>query len=550
MSAGGPSSNNVFAPVFLALVLTTLAGSVALMAWRAADRYLPELNIHEPAIAKSAPVLGTAPPRLSKRVILVIVDGLRLDDSFGHPTMDRLRRAGVDAIALSQYPSISRPNHAALVTGVPPLVSGIRNNTYKTPVQIDSIMDRAKAADLESTTIADDSPGMGYLFADDFEALYYGRWPGAFEKSTSFALSTASSSLLVLIPGAVDLAGHEFGGDSPEYRQAVADIDEQLAESLRLVDLSTDTLIITADHGHTDSGGHGGEEPVVLQVPLIFAGAGIRADALLGTVDLIDVAPTVSALLGLPAPGHALGRTLTEVLDLDDEHKAQIEADDDLRIEHNRAIYDASLSAVTDKLHVERRNRLLSVATLLALGLLFVFLARRAGALHIDWRVLLIVLPAYPLCYYGLLDIIGESLSFSTLRDRGSEMSNLSRFGLIATGVQLVAGWLALQGRVVLRDRLASANAIVACGLICAWLPAGVLWAMHGPAPHLTIPSSRVALLIPANYIAVATYALGVAVLLVLEIVVFFARAIDPRVRLRRLERAAARERKRIEKVL
>ena len=41
-------------------------------------------------------------------------------------------------------------------------------------------------------------------------------------------------------------------------------------------------------------------------------------------------------------------------------------------------------------------------------------------------------------------------------------------------------------------------------------------------------------------------HALAVAVTLGLEIVVFFARAVDPRVRLRRLERAAQRERRRI----
>jgi hypothetical protein len=149
-------------------------------------------------------------------------------------------------------------------------------------------------------------------------------------------------------------------------------------------------------------------------------------------------------------------------------------------------------------------------------------------------------LPAYPLCYYGLLEVLGQSLSFSTLRDRGSEMSHLFRYGLVATLVQLVAGWLALRGRVILRDRLAAANALVACGLLFAWLPAGLLWVYHGPAPHFTIPGSRVALLIPANYIAVATYALGAGLLLFLEFIVFFARAVDPRVRLQRLKLRSA----------
>jgi len=38
---------------------------------------------------------------------------------------------------------------------------------------------------------------------------------------------------------------------------------------------------------------------------------------------------------------------------------------------------------------------------------------------------------------------------------------------------------------------------------------------------------------VPATYIAVASHALAVAVTLGLEILIFFARAVDPRVRLR-----------------
>lgn len=544
---GVSRSNKVFAPVIMALVLTLVAATVALLAWNQVNGYLPALNIASPDIAKHTPVLSSPQTRKSRRVVVVIIDGLRLQDSFGRPTLDRLRRAGLDAIATSHYPSISRPNHATVVTGVPPLVSGVRNNNFGSPVAIDSLMDRVDAAGLQASYVADDSPSLGYLFGEDFASLYYGRWPGAFAKSTQLAMADEANSLLVLIPGLVDLAGHEYGGDSSEYRDAVDTVDAQLSESLRLLDLQQDTIVITADHGHTDAGGHGGEEDVVLQVPLIIAGAGIRSDALLGEARLIDVAPTVAALLGVSAPGHALGRTLTEVLDLDPEERATIEEFDRKRIAINSERYEQSRRDRKVETDSESTRRHLILGVLLLLGMAALELSRRAGALHIDWRVLVIAVPAYPLCYYGLLDVMGQNLSFSALQDRGAEMSNLSRFGFVATAVQVLAGWIALKGRIVLRERLASANALIACGLLVAWVPAALLWASHGSAPHVEIPSSRVALLIPANYVAVATYAVGASVLLALEIVVFFARAVDPRVRLRRLERAAAKERQRLE---
>ncbi|MBL4634343.1 MAG: alkaline phosphatase family protein [Kofleriaceae bacterium] len=541
-----PKSTNVLTPVLLAILLTVIASTVALMAKSTAAGYLSNLNLEHPELAKHAPILGFAPQRTSRRVILIIVDGLRLQDSFGRPTMGRLRRAGIDTTAQSHYPTISRPNHTALVTGVPPLASGVRNNTYRSPVLIDSIMDRLQAEGREATFIADVSPSLAYLFSDDFAAMYYGNWTGAVAKSTQLALARGQSDLLVIIPGAVDTAGHDHGGDSLQYRNAVTEVDRILAQSLVNVDLSLDTIIITADHGHTDDGGHGGEEESVMRVPLILAGAGIVPDALLGKVDLIDVAPTIAALLGIPAPGHALGRSLSEVLTISAADKEQLRRSDRLRIERNTKIYKESLAQARTHSQSTKRNRFFLLSGLFAVAILLLWGARKVGALVVDWRVLLIAVPAYPLCYYGLLDLLGQSLSFSALQDQGSEMSNLMRFGLIATAVQVLAGWLVLQNRVVLRDRLAAANALVLFGLLVAWIPAALLWALHGDAPHVEIPGSTVALLIPANYIAVSTYAVGATLLLVLEIIVFFARAVDPRVRIRRLERAALRERNRL----
>lgn len=542
-----PRSTNVFAPVLVAILLTVIAATVALLAKSTASEYLSNLNQESPALAEHEPFVGFAPERKTRRVILIIIDGLRLQDSFGHPTLDALRKSGIDTIAHSHYPSISRPNHTALVTGVPPLASGVRNNTYRSAVNIDSIMDRLQARGGQATFIADVSPSLAYLFTDDFAALYYGNWNGSIAKSTRLALRQKRSELLVLIPGAVDIAGHQHGGDSPEYRDAVTQVDALLHEILVDIDLSKDTLIITADHGHTDAGGHGGEEKEVIRVPLILTGAGIDSHALLGKADLIDIAPTIATLLGVPTPGHAFGRSLNEVLTLNESDKEQLRFSEERRIVRNTRLYQESIDISRTARQSRIRNRFLLLSGLFIAAIVVLWTTRKLGAFVLDWRVLVIAVPAYPLCYYGMLDLLGQSLSFSALKDQGSEMSNLIRFGLIATGVQVFAGWLALRNRVVLRDRLAAANALVVCGLLVAWVPAGILWALHGPAPHVEIPNSTVALLIPANYIAVSTYALGATLLLLLEIIVFFARAVDPRVRLRRLERAAAKERLRLQ---
>lgn len=63
---------------------------------------------------------------------------------------------------------------------------------------------------------------------------------------------------------------------------------------------------------HTAS--HGSPYNDDTQVPLIFEGPGIVPGRYAGNVRLIDAAPTISYLLGIPAPGASEGRVLAEAL--------------------------------------------------------------------------------------------------------------------------------------------------------------------------------------------------------------------------------------------
>lgn len=529
----------------LAAALVVASGGLALRAMSAAEDYFPSINLAVPPLGAVETPVAPAPPRLSRRVVLVLIDGLRLDRSFGHPALDHLRRVGVDAAARSHYPTISRPNHVTLVTGVPPRQSGVRNNFYDWPVTIDSLMDRAAAAGLPSAYVADVAAGVTTMFSTDFEDMHWAVWPGGLLQASLLTLRR-DYPLVVIIPGAVDTAGHRHGADSEEYRAAVAEVDEVLGAVVGALDLERDTIIVTSDHGHTDSGGHGGTEPSVTEIPLVMAGAGIRPGATLGERALADVAPTAAALLGLPAPRHALGRTMTGALAISPEAAARLQAADDARIARIDAALERTRAEAGTRMAKERLGRLALVGIAVVVALIGIVAVRRLGAVHIDWRVLAIAVPTFPLTYYALIDLLAQRLSLSGFPDRGEVLSRLFHFGLVSTAVYVIAGWMALRGRVILRDRLAAANAMVLCGTAVAWLPAAVLWALFDAGPHIEVPPSRILVLVPATYVAVATYAIGVTVLLGLEIVVFFARAVDPRLRLRRLERAAERQRERI----
>ncbi len=537
---------NVFAPVVAAVLLVGMGASMALRAVDSADSFRPDLNQRQPALAGTTPALGPRPARVARRVVLVIIDGLRLRGSYGNTFLDSMRRRGVDAVARSHFPTYSRPNHVAILTGVPPAWSGVRNNAYAWPVALDSLMDRANAADLRSAYAGDLAFGVGMMFHDDFAAVHYAPWPGGFPKAARLVMGQ-DYPLVVLLPGGVDAAGHARGADDHAYAQATRQIDRELAAVTADLDLTRDTIIITADHGHTRAGGHGGTEPDVVEVPLILAGAGIRPGAALAEVELIDVAPTAAALLGLPAPRHGLGRTLVEATTLTPMQRVALVRAEKRRLVRNRAELARLHREEQPRMEQRRVWRTTLVLAVSLIALVLVVVAHRLGVIHIDWRVLVIAVPAFPLTYYALLDLLGQRVSLSALPDRADALDKLFHFGLVSTAVQVVAGWIALHGRVILRDRLAAAGALTLCGMLVAWLPAGLMWSLFGPRTFLEPPASRVMVLVPATYIAVACHALAAAVTLGLEIVVFFARAVDPRVRLRRLERAAERERRRLE---
>src|SRR5499427_8492923 len=142
--------------VAAALTLVVLGAVGAVQAGLAGASFMYDLEQPHPALERVAPVVeDPQTPRLAHRVFVVIVDGLRLDRSYELPFLDELRRRGVDSEATSHYPTWSRPNYVSILTGVPPHASGVRTNHHNTPVLLDSLMDRARAAGLSVATATD-----------------------------------------------------------------------------------------------------------------------------------------------------------------------------------------------------------------------------------------------------------------------------------------------------------------------------------------------------------------------------------------------------------
>lgn len=553
-----------------ALVLLVVGGVGAVQAGLAGGRFMFDLEQDAPALTRVAPnISDPGTPRLARRVFLVVIDGLRLDKSYELPFLDELRRRGVDSEAQSHYPSWSRPNYVSILTGVPPRASGVRTNHHSTPVQLDSLMDRARAAGLHvasatdydvlprmflrpraptpadipqppapdreldlnnaDTDPPDDDETAAAVQAPDadlvspFDDARYAPWPGGFSEAGE-ALTAGTADLVVLLVGAVDAAGHKHGGSSPEYRAAAAIADHALARALAHIDLSQDAVIVTADHGHTNRGGHGGTEPEVMTVPLIAAGAGIRAGATPVDARLIDIAPTVSALLGIPAPGHGLGRTLVEIVKLDTQATSSRHVADMTRLVVMKGVVERAEAGARVDVIGNRALRIGLVVGGAALALAFAVVLIRRRVLRLDARVLLVSVPAFFVVYYALIGAVGQRFSPSLLPAQGHLAATMAQYGVIAMIVQLTFSLWALRRQQTLAERLATANGIAWMGLMLAMIPAGLAWAFF-PPPYVIVPPPLWLVLIPAIEIAVACAAIDVALTLMVEVIVFAARS-------------------------
>jgi arylsulfatase A-like enzyme len=114
-------------------------------------------------------------------------------------------------------------------------------------------------------------------------------------------------------------------GDEPHdrYLAEVRYIDEQVGRLLARLDelglADTTAVVFTGDHGE-EFGEHGGEAhgdlyPEDLRVPLLVHLPGAAARRITGEVRLIDVAPTITDLLGVAPPPSFDGESLVPQLD-------------------------------------------------------------------------------------------------------------------------------------------------------------------------------------------------------------------------------------------
>ena len=472
-------------------------------AWRAFTHYQTPFAFKNPH-----PVAG---PPLVRQVVIVLVDGLAYHASRAMPFLNELRRQGADAECRVGLPSLSLPGRAVMMTGAWQVIHGQATNFNPRPLPVEHLFQTAQRKGLSTALAAGPAPQT--LFApyvserivyrrmdpadsrdlDKLEAEL--RWMG---EATRALLREREPDLFLLDFSIADEAGHAWGASSPQYQAAAQAVDEELRRLAPEIDRQHSVLIVTADHGHTAAGGHGGAEESVIRVPLVMVGGPVRAGST-GSAEQVDLAPTVAALLGIEIPASSQGRPLLELLDLSPAtRRAVLEA----LYEQRRSFVDqyvgwlsgrsgpapapaaaggveARLGALAqraeaarqDRLRREERARLAGFAALV-LAPVLALAGLRALGLFTEAELALAVLAGISaaLLYHGLFAAAGLEYSFSAVnRDEWLGRFFMKDMGAAtaacALAVALAAAWMERR----LRPAPLSALARV------AWLSAALL---------------------------------------------------------------------------
>ena len=255
------------------------------------------------------------------KVLLILVDGMRSDslDACGHPYVAALRRESVSTPrARSVVPPVTLPCHMSLFHSVPPARHGVTTNVYVPQVRpLEGLCDYLarfgrRCAMFYSWEQLRDLSRPASLSASLFlsgKDLGYGPATGPLVKSAMETMAQLAPDFVFLYLGEPDEVGHNEGWMSPAYLRSVRSAWDSIQQVLEQLPPSY-TALVTADHGGHDRT-HGVDCPEDMTIPLFLRGGPFAPGAAAeDVVSLLDIAPTVAALLGLPPAKGWEGRCL------------------------------------------------------------------------------------------------------------------------------------------------------------------------------------------------------------------------------------------------
>ncbi|WP_282695535.1 alkaline phosphatase family protein [Streptomyces sp. CC208A] len=284
----------------------------------------------------TAPTATAAAPTLpdgtsSDKVLVVGMDGLRHDriEAAAAPNLKRMMAEGTYGLSLlyanPMAATSSGPGWSTISTGVWPDKHGVRDNSFtgRNYTQYPGFLARLHQVRPQLSLYAAvdwkplDTYGTVTAGADAKLVLDGDRdgYVGHDETITATSVSVLrdqNPDVAFVYLGNTDVVAHS-SGTGQKYLDAIAVQDAQLGRMIAAVEARPTyaaerwTVIVCTDHGHVNTGGHGGSSIEERRTFVLATGPGIAAGARPIDTRLVDVAATVFHQLGIaPDPSWGL----------------------------------------------------------------------------------------------------------------------------------------------------------------------------------------------------------------------------------------------------
>lgn len=256
---------------------------------------------------------------MKRKVILISIDGMRPDglQQCGNPFVQELIHRGSYTLAGSSVdPSVTLPCHMSIFHSVTPERHGVTTNTYTPMVRpVNGLFEQISNAGGTSAMYYGWEP-LRDVSRPGF--LKYSRyiWAYSAENTDRLLTGAALQDIQQYEPDFVFLymvetdekGGHDNGWMSEPYLRCIHNAINNVKAVLDQVGEEF-TVIVTADHGGHDRL-HGTNLPEDMTIPMFFIGPEFEPGKELAGISLLDLAPTIAHIMGVPIPREWEGRPI------------------------------------------------------------------------------------------------------------------------------------------------------------------------------------------------------------------------------------------------
>ncbi|WP_407358058.1 alkaline phosphatase family protein [Microbacterium sp. LTA6] len=273
------------------------------------------LAVSVPTAAHAAEHEGLPDGTHTTKTLVIGIDGASFDflapASMANLT-DLRERGTTSASNLFANPmagTVSGAGWSSIATGVWPDKHNVVDNNFTDPnfAGYPDYLTRIEAADPAASNLVVGTwtpiPEIVFGSAVDLRVAG-GNDDGTTERAVDYLGNGNPDNVFVHLDE-VDGAGHSVGTNGPAYATALQRADQQIGQMLDAIRNRPTyaneewLVVVTADHGHRPTGGHGGNSLAERKTFVIAAGPGIPAGVTRHDVKIVDIAPLVLGANGI-----------------------------------------------------------------------------------------------------------------------------------------------------------------------------------------------------------------------------------------------------------